>query len=136
MPNRGRRERPGAKGEGDYFRIVVRPKEEFATFRYHDVGEPGHIQRLAGKRQSGSWDTQAWLIGKTDAHAENGKLIPDTEDARKVLEQLGSTPEHGEGDIFKAKPRPNVPEAEKPTQAQRKARLENIKKAQAAKKKQ
>ncbi len=136
MPNRGRRERPGAKGEGDSFRIVVRPKEEFATFRYHDVGEPGHIQRLAGKRQSGSWDTQAWLIGKTDAHVENGKLIPDTEDARKVLEQLGSTPEHAEGDIFKAKPRPNVPEAEKPTPAQRRARLENIKKAQAAKKKQ
>ncbi len=91
---------------------------------------------LASQGQSGSWDTQAWLIGKTDAHVENGKLIPDTEDARKVLEQLGSTPEHGEGDIFKAKPRPNVPEAEKPTQAQRKARLENIKKAQAAKKKQ
>ncbi len=136
MPKRRRREKPGAKGEGDYFRIVVRPKEEFATFRYHDVGEPGHIQRLAGKRQSGSWDTQAWLIGKTDAHFENGKLIPDTEDARKVLEQLGSTPEHIEGDIFKAKPRPNVPEAEKPTPAQRKARLENIKKAQAAKKKQ
>ena len=133
MPEERKRERPGAKGEGDYFRIVVRPKDEFATFRYHDVGEPGHIERLAGKRQSGSWDTQAWLIGKSDAHVENGKLIPDTEDARKVLGQLGSAPEHVEGDIFNAKPRPNVPEAKKPTSAQTKARRENIRKAQAAK---
>jgi hypothetical protein len=52
-----------------------------------------------------------------------------------VLEQLGSDPEHKEGDIFNAKPRLNVPEAEKPTPAQRRAQKENIKKAQAAKKK-
>jgi len=97
QPEWRKRKKPGTKGEGDYFRIVVRPKEEFATFRYHDVGKPGGIQRLAGKRQSGSWDTQAWLIGKDEAHVENGKLIPDTDEARKVLEQLGSTPEHSEG---------------------------------------
>ena len=48
-----KRARPGTKGEGDYFRIVLRPKEEFTTFRYHDVGEKGHILRLAGKRSSG-----------------------------------------------------------------------------------
>jgi hypothetical protein len=36
------------------------------------------------------------------------------------------------GDIFEARPRPNVPEAAKPTPAQQKARRENIKKAQAA----
>lgn len=65
-----RRAKPGTKGEGDYFRIVVRNKNEFATFRYQDVGEKGHILRLAGKRNSGSWDTQAWLISKDDAHME------------------------------------------------------------------
>jgi hypothetical protein len=135
QPEGRAREKPGAGG-GEYFRIAVRPKGEFRTFRYHDVGQPGHIQRLAGKRASGSWDTQAWLISKKDAHLENGKLVPDTEDARGVLEQLGSEPSYVEGDRFEAKPRPNVPEKEKPTAAQKRAQQENIKKAQAARKKE
>ena len=120
------------KGEGDYYRIVVRPKEEFTTFRYHDVGEKGHIQRLAGKRSNGSWDTQVWLISKDDAHLEGDTLVPDTDDARKVIDALGTRPRHIEGDIFNAKDRPNVLESKKPTEAQQRARLENIKKAQQA----
>jgi hypothetical protein len=87
---------------------------------------------VAGKRQSGSWDTVKWLISKQDAHIEDGKLVPNTPQARKVLDQLGSTPVHVEGDTFEAKPRRNVPESEKPTPAQRRARAQNIKKAQAA----
>ncbi len=130
-----RRAKPGTKGEGQYFRIIIRPKEEFAAFRIHDVGKTGHIQRLAGKRSSGSWDTQAWLISKEDAHNKDGKLVPDSEDAKRVLERLGSEPEHLEGDRFKAKPRPNVPEREKPKPAMRKAQRENIKKAQEARRK-
>jgi hypothetical protein len=102
------------------------------TFRTQDVGDPGHIQRVAGKRQSGSWDTQTWLVSKEDAHVEGDKLIPDTDDARKLFADLGSEPVHVKGDVFKAKDRPNVPEREKPTAAQRRARSANIKKAQAA----
>jgi hypothetical protein len=132
QPEGRKRAKPGAKGEGDYFRIVVRPKEEFSTFRYHDVGEKGHLLRLAGKRSSGSWDTQAWLIGKEDAHVAGDTLIADSEDAKKLHETLGSTPKRLKGDIFEAKDRLNIPEREKPTAAQRKARLENIKKAQQA----
>ncbi len=133
QPEGRKRARPGIRGEGEFYRIVVRPKEEFTTFRNQDVGKPGHIQRLAGKRSSGSWDTEAWLISKEDAHIKNGKLIPDSQDAKDVFEkQLGSEPEHYEGDIFNAKPRPNVPEGEEPTYAQRSARMQNIKKAQAA----
>jgi hypothetical protein len=109
MDKRSRRAKPGAKGEGDYYRIVVRPKDEFDTFRIHDVGKAGHIQRLAGKRSSGSWDTQVWLISQEDAHVEGGELIADSNDAKNVLENLGSKPEHIEGDRFSAKPRPNIP---------------------------
>ena len=104
-----KRARPGTKGEGDYFPIVLRPKEEFSTFRYHDVGEKGHILRLAGKRSSGSWDTQAWLIGKSDAHIEGDTLVADSEDARRLIETLGSNPKHVVGDVFEAHDRPNVP---------------------------
>ncbi|MFA5836307.1 MAG: hypothetical protein WC837_05050 [Bellilinea sp.] len=132
QPEGRKRAKPGTKGEGDYFRIVVRSKDEFTTFRYHDVGEKGHILRLAGKRSSGSWDTQTWLISKGDAHLEGDTLVADTGDARELIEALGTKPRHVIGDIFEAKDRPNVPEKKKPTEAQQRARLENIKKAQQA----
>jgi hypothetical protein len=134
QPEGRKRAKPGTKGEGDYFRIVLRPKQEFTTFRYQDVGEKGHILRLAGKRNSGSWDTQVWLISKSDGHLEGGTLVADTEDARKLIESLGSKPIHIKGDVFEAKDRPNVPESKKPTEAQKRARSENIKKAQQARK--
>ena len=47
------RKRPGAGG-GEFYRIEVRPKGEFVTFRTQDIGKKGGIERLAGKRQSGS----------------------------------------------------------------------------------
>jgi len=132
QPEGRSRKRPGTGGGGEYFRVRVRPKSEFVTFRTQDVGGPGHIQRLAGKRPSGSWDTQTWLISKRDAHVERGHLVADTADARQVIDKLGSKPVHVKGNIFEAKPRPNVPEREKPTPAMRRAQRENIKKAQAA----
>lgn len=135
QPEGRKRAKPGTKGGGNFFRVVVRPKEEFTTFRYQDVGGPGHIQRLAGKRESGSWDTQAWLISKQDAHIEHGTLIADTADARELLEALGSKPVQVKADMFEAKDRPNVPEEEKPTPAQKRARMENIEKAQQARRK-
>jgi hypothetical protein len=110
-PEGKKRAKPGTKGEGDYFRIIVRSKDEFATFRYHDVGDKGHILRLAGKRSGGSWDTQAWLISKDDAHIENDTIVADTDDAKNLIETLGSKPIHVEGDVFEAKDRPNVPES-------------------------
>ncbi|MEW6128854.1 MAG: hypothetical protein AB1757_17585 [Acidobacteriota bacterium] len=132
QPEGHERQKPGTTGEGDYFHIEVRPKGEFVTFRTQDVGERGGIERVSGKGESGSWDTQKWLINKEHAHLEDGKLIPDTDDARQVLEVLGSEPVHIRGDRFKATPRPNVPEKDKPTPAQKRARQSNIQKAQAA----
>ena len=132
QPEGRSRAKPGTKGEGNYYRIVLRPKDQFKTFRYHDVGDPGHTLRLAGRRSSGSWDTQAWLISKEDAHIENNSLIPDTKDAREIIQNLGSSPKHVKGDVFEAKDRPNVPESAKPTPAQKRARSENIEKAQQA----
>src|SRR5262245_34101549 len=89
QPEGRKRAKPGARGEGEFFRVRVRPKDEFVTFRTQDVGEPGHVERVAGRRESGSWDTQAWLISKEDAHVEDGKLIPDTPEARDVIARLG-----------------------------------------------
>ncbi|HWR64911.1 MAG TPA: hypothetical protein VN364_02210 [Bellilinea sp.] len=132
QPTSARRAKPGSQGKGDYYRIVVRDKGEFNTFRYHDVGDKGHILRLAGKRSSGTWDTQTWLISKEDAHVSGDTLVPDTKDAKELVASLGSQPVHVTGDIFKAKDRVDIPERAKPTAAQQRARSENIKKAQAA----
>lgn len=130
------RAQPGTKGGGDYYRVIVRPKEQFVTFRNQDVGGPGGLQRIAGKRSSGSWSTQAWLINKDFAHVEGKELIPDHKDAKALLQQLGSQPVHKQGDVFTAKDRPNIPEKAKPTPAQRQARSANIKKAQSARRRQ
>jgi len=122
--------------EENYYRIMVRNKKQFAMFRNQDVGEPGHIQRLAGKRPNGSWDTQAWLVSKDDAYVEHGILIPSSQKAKELFEkQLGSKPRHMEDDMFEADPRVPIPEVAKPTLAQIRARRENIKKALAARRK-
>lgn len=97
------REKPGSSGKGNYFHVEVLPKTGFVTFRTQDVGEPGHIQRVAGKRSNGTWATIKWLIGKEDAHVRGNKLIPDTKDAKDLIKQLGSQPVHLNGDRFKAK---------------------------------
>lgn len=132
QPQGRSRARPGTRATGDYYRIEVRPKAEFVTFRNQDVGKPGGLERLAGKRSSGSWATQAWLVSKDDAHRDGDKLVADSQDAKNLLSKLGSEPVHQKGDIFTAKDRRNVPERDKPTAAQKTARAKNIKKAQAA----
>ncbi len=132
QPEGRKRKKPGTTGQGNFYHVEVRPTGEFATFRTQDVGRPGHVERVAGRRSSGSWDTVKWLISKRDAHLSGDRLVADTAAARAVIKGLGSTPRHVRGDRFKAKPRRNVPEREKPTPAQQRARKANIKKAQAA----
>ena len=126
------RAKPGAKGGGRFFHIEVRPSAQFAAFRVQDVGRPGGVERVAGQRANGSWDTATWLVEKTHAHVVNGRLVPDSVEAEKLFKQLGSAPVLVGGDRFRAKPRRDIPESEKPTPAMRRAQLANIKKAQAA----
>jgi len=131
-PAAKRRAKPGAKGGGRFFHIELRPSSQFVGFRVQDVGGPGGVERVAGQRANGSWDTAKWLIEKTHAHVENGHLVPDSLEAEKVLKTLGSAPVQVGGDRFRAKPRHDIPESEKPTPAMRRAQLANIKKTQAA----
>ena len=123
--------RTGTTGKGHFYRIVLRPKDRFVTFRNQDVGEKGGLERLAGKRSSGSWDTVTWLISKDKATLKNGQLVITDPKANTVLKQIKGPIYHVKGDIFRAHPR-NVPEKDKPTPAMRRARRENIKKAQQA----
>lgn len=129
------RQKPGNTGQGNYYHVEIRDKGDFETFRTQDVGDEGHLQRVAGKRSSGSWATVKWLIGKEDAHVEDGKLVGDTKETRDLIQELGAKPIQVRGDRFEAKPRRNIPERAKPTAAQTRARKQNIKKAQATRRK-
>ncbi len=130
-----RRKKPGSTGNGKFYRIEIRPKSEFKTFRMQDVGQKGGLERLAGKRSSGSWDTVTWLVSKEDAHVTNGHLIITAPKAKSVLKSISGKIIHVKADIFKAHPRKNVPEKDKPTPAMRRAQKKNIKKAQEARRK-
>jgi hypothetical protein len=127
-----KRAKPGSSGGGRFFHIEVRPSAQFVAFRVQDVGARGGVERVAGQRASGNWNTAKWLVEKTHAHVEDGRLVPDSSEAKKLFKTLGSTPVHVDGDRFRAKPRRDIPEDEKPTPAMRRAQLANIKKAQAA----
>jgi hypothetical protein len=126
------RAKPSSRGRGRFFQIEVRPSTQFVAFRVQDVGAPGGVERVSGLRSSGSWATSKWLIEKTHAHLEDGRLVSDSDEAKKVFESLGSVAVHVDGDRFRAKPRRDIPEDAKPTPAMRRARSANIKKEQAA----
>lgn len=127
-----RRAKPGSVGRGRFFHIVVRPNSQFVRFRVQDIGARGGVERVAGQRSNGSWDTVKWLVEKTHAHVRGGTLVADTAEARKLLRSLGSRPVHLGGDRFRAAPRANIPESEKPTAGQLRAWKRNIRKAQQA----
>ena len=131
-PGTKTRAKPGTKGGGRFFHIELRPSGQFVGFRVQDVGRPGGVERVAGQRANGSWDTAKWLVEKTHAHLEDGHLVADSLEAEKLFKQLGAVPAHVGGDRFRAKPRRDIPESEKPTPAMRRAQAANIKKAQAA----
>lgn len=98
---RRERKKPGTGGEGKYYRLVLQSKEQFVTFRYHDVGEKGgDLIRLAGKKSGGSWETQAWLINKDSAKVENGNLIARSRDVEDLLKTLGTRPRQIDNDVF------------------------------------
>lgn len=127
-----KRKAPGTTGKGKFYRIEVRPKSDFVQFRVQDVGRKGGLERVAGKRPSGTWGTVSWLISKEDAHIEHGRLVIDDKKAESVLKQIRGRILHVKGDVFKAHPARNIPEREKPTPAMRRAQKANIKKAQKA----
>jgi hypothetical protein len=117
-------------GPGHFYHIQIRPSSEFVSFRTQDVGRKGHIQRVAGRRPSGSWATIKWLIAKQDAHVEGEQLVADTAAARTLIKKLGSTPVHTYGDRFSAKPAPRAREASRtPATAKARAQREPAKKS-------
>lgn len=48
------RAKPGTKKTGNYYRVVIRDKNQISSFRTQKVGDSGRPQRVAGHRKSGS----------------------------------------------------------------------------------
>lgn len=135
-PTHLQRKKPGSTGKGKFYHIEIRPKSEFITFRMQDVGDPGGLERLAGKRRSGSWDTVAWLVSKEVAHIdEDGHLKIDDVKARSVLKSLSEPIIHVKGDIYRAYSRKNIPKSAKLIPAMRRSEKTSTKKVQVTRKK-
>jgi hypothetical protein len=90
-------------GKDAFYHIEVRPASDFRQFHTQTFGRMSGIERIAGKRADGLWETREWLIRKELAHVEGACLIPDSEQSRRVLEDLGSKVIHVAGDRFKIK---------------------------------
>src|SRR3990167_11562040 len=133
QPQGRARKKPGAGG-GKFYRIEVRPKADFVSFRTQDVGKKGGLERIAGRRSSGSWATVTWLVEKKKARVSaSGELtFTDAKDRTAMSKAVRGKIAHVKADIFKALPARNVPEKAKPTPAMKRAQSKNIKKAQAA----
>lgn len=86
-----------------YFKIKVRDENKFTRLRRRYIGKPGHILRIAGRTENGFWDTQSWLISKDDAHISDGELVPDTEDAKRIIDTLSTKPSLVEDNIFEVR---------------------------------
>lgn len=137
QPQGRSRKKPGTAGTGAFYRIEVRPKGSFTSFRTQDVGKKGGLERIAGRRSSGSWATATWLVSKKNAHVTiKGELVIDNKKERAALAKaLRGKILHVKGDVFAAHPVKNVPERAKPTLAMKRAQKANIRKAQSARKK-
>jgi hypothetical protein len=107
------RKKPGTQGGGKFFRIELRPNSEFKTYRTQDVGDKGHLERIAGKRESGDWETSTWLVSKEDAHVVGKRLVMDSEDAKGLLKQIKGPITHIKGDVFKADTKKIIKEKKK-----------------------
>lgn len=134
QPQGRERKKPGTTGTGRFYRIEVRPKYQFTSFRTQDVGRRNGLERIAGRRSSGSWATATWLVAKKNAHvsAKGELIIDDPKEKLSLSKALRGKIMQVEGDVFHARPRRNVPERAKPTPAMRAAQKQNIRKAQAA----
>jgi hypothetical protein len=134
QPEGRSRRKPGSTGAGKFYRIGIRPKGAFTSFRVQDVGKKGGLERLAGHRASGSWATVTWLVSKKSAHVSaKGELIIDNaKEKQSLAKAIRGKITHVKGDIFAAHPAKNIPEAVKPTPAMKRAQKANIKKAQQA----
>jgi hypothetical protein len=136
QPQGRMRKKPGTTGAGKFYRIEVRPKGTFTSFRTQDVGRKGGLERIAGRRSSGSWATATWLVSKKHAHMKGGRLvIDDIKERQSLVKAIRGPIVHVKGDVFRAHPAKNVPEKTKPTAAMRRAQKANIKKAQSARRK-
>lgn len=89
-----------------FYRIEVRHRKGFTTFKKDDVGKKGGLVRVCGKREDGKWVTIRWLVSKKDAHVDAERnLILDDPRVRAMLKNIRGRIVHVKGIIYVAKPR-------------------------------
>jgi hypothetical protein len=98
----GRTSQSEHESAGSFFRITVRPKEQYVSFRNYNVDGSSGLIRVAGRKRSGTWDTHAWLLSKDSAHQEDDYLLAETEEARNLFSGFSDYPTRVAGDEYEA----------------------------------
>src|SRR3989339_274055 len=71
QPQGRARKKPGSIGEGNFFRITIRPKGEFVSYKNHDIGIKGDIFEAKPKKNVPEKNKPTTLMKK--AQRENIK---------------------------------------------------------------
>ena len=72
----GKRKKVKIRKTKNRIRVTIKPKGRYSKIRTHDIGRPGHTQRIAGKRKKdGRWETHVWSFLKSDIKKGKGKAV-------------------------------------------------------------
>ena len=75
--------------DGQYFIIIIRPRDEFVKFKSDPVSGEGMLQQIHGQNSKKQWSTQSWLISKEGATVNKGKLVSTSHHVSKLLRAIG-----------------------------------------------
>jgi len=75
--------KPYIRKTGTYVRVrTYRGNPQPVKFRYDDIGESGHTQRIAGQLSNGKWITYGYIFKKIDVKSKRGRTM-------KILSGIG-----------------------------------------------
>lgn len=87
--------------EGEYFRIIVRPRKKFLTFKSEPISSDGMLQQIHGQLPDKRWSTYAWLVNKQGAKAQEKTLVATTTSVTHLFRALNKKIIHVKDDTYK-----------------------------------
>jgi hypothetical protein len=79
----GQTNKPYIRKTGTYVRVkTYSGREQPIKYRYDDIGEAGHTQRLAGQLKNKKWITYGYIFKKIDVKSRRSKTM-------KILHAIG-----------------------------------------------
>lgn len=89
--------------KGQYYRIVVRPRDSFTAFKSEPMSDDGMLQQIHGRLPNKKWTTHAWLVDQKGANKKGSTLVGTTASVTHLFRVLNKKITHVEDDIYKLK---------------------------------